>query len=91
MCRRSFESQDISRLAVRFRVWLICDVIYLRVPIALLKSILCCLACIVFVGFSVYLIKLGLILSKNGDIFRQIFLFITPPPPPLFFSESLFH
>lgn len=54
MCRRSFESQDISTLAVRFRVWLICAVcVYLGVPIALLKSILCCLARLVFVGFSV--------------------------------------
>lgn len=26
MCRRSFESQDISTLAVRFTVWLICAV-----------------------------------------------------------------
>lgn len=65
-------------------------IVYLRVPIALLKSILCCLAHFVFVGFSVYLIKLGLILNKNGDIFRQIFLFITPPTF-FIFLVSLFH
>lgn len=44
-------------------------IVYLGVPVALLKSILCCLALFVFVGFSVCLIKLGLILSKNSDIF----------------------
>lgn len=65
-------------------------IVYLGVPTALLKSILCCLALFVFVGFSVYLIKLGLILSKNSDIFRQIFLFITLLPCLFFFFSVTF-
>lgn len=69
MCRRSFESQGISTLAARFRVWLICAAYCLPWGPSSLTEEHSLLSCSVFVGFSVYLIKLGLILSKNSDIF----------------------
>lgn len=89
MFRRSFESQDVRTLAVRFRVWLVCAVPCLPrgVSIALLKSnsILYCLALCCCGPFFLSYNSLGTILNKNSNFQADLL------SPFLFFLTSLFH
>lgn len=89
MFRRSFESQDIRTLAVRFRVCLIyalmlCALFTLGSLNSLTEeqfhSLLSCSLCYCGV-FCLFYNMRGMILNKTSSIFRQIFPFI----PFLFF------